>query len=242
MRVEKQKTIRYLKLPFCFDPGKLEKDLAIVSSAAWIQHYNTKDYSGDWSAIPLYAINGDATNIFATSFDSSGVKETAILKECLYFQEVMQAFQFEVTAVRLLRLGAGAVIQPHTDHELGYENGYFRLHVPVVTNPGVKFLLDGDRLRMLPGECWYINANFEHSVSNAGTSDRVHLVVDGIRNEWTDELFFSLAPKENYESESPVESPEMIRRMIEELQHLSEPAAEELLAGLRQKLAMLEAK
>lgn len=235
--LEKQKTIRHLKLPFQFNRIELERDLAVVRSGKWILHYNTDGYAGDWSAVPLYAALGDSSNIFATSFDGSGMSETPVLKECSYFQEVIRTFQFQIVSARLLRLGAGAFIKPHTDHELGYEDGYFRLHVPIVTNPDVTFILDGNRLPMLPGECWYINANFEHSVTNAGTTDRVHLVIDGIRNQWTDDLFFSLAPKECYKHESTEESPEMIQRMIEELQHLSEPAAQRLLAELQQKLS-----
>lgn len=237
-----QKTIRYLKLPFYFNPVKLKRDLAILDGSHRIQHYNTDGYTGNWSAVSLYAAGGDPSNILATSSDGSDVSETPILEACYYFREVIQSFRFQITSARLLRLGAGAEIKPHTDHELGYEDGYFRLHVPIVTNQDVTFILDGDRLPMLPGECWYINANFEHSVVNAGTTDRVHLVLDGTRNQWTDELFFSLAPEECYTHQTADASPEMLQRMLEELQHLSEPAARQLVIELQQKLSILNRK
>jgi hypothetical protein len=42
---------------------------------------------------------------------------------------------------------------------------------------------------MQPGECWYANFSLPHSVRNDGATDRVHLVVDGLRNPWSDDMF-----------------------------------------------------
>jgi hypothetical protein len=39
-------------------------------------------------------------------------------------------------------------------------------------------------LKMGGGECWYINANLPHSVSNLGGTDRIHLVMDWVVNDW----------------------------------------------------------
>jgi hypothetical protein len=56
--------------------------------------------------------------------------------------------------------------------------------VPVSTEAGVEFYLDGELMPMEPGECWYLNLDLPHRVQNLGTQDRVHLVVDCVVDDW----------------------------------------------------------
>ena len=150
---------------------------------------------------------------------------------------MINSFKTEILSARILKLKAGASIKPHRDHALGYEDGNFRIHVPITTNPDVSFILDGTKLAMMPGECWYTNVNYVHSVVNSGNTDRDHLVIDAQRNDWSDQLFFSLAHPESFRAEQAVtESPETLKRMIEELSLHNNPAAETLIAELKQKL------
>ena len=230
----------YLKLPFQFNEEKLIHDLSLILDVNWIPHFNTADYNGDWKVISLYAPNGEQSNIFSLSSPTSIISETPALKKCQYFKEVINSFKCPILSARILRLGVGAEIKPHRDYELGYEDGSFRLHIPIVTNAHVQFILDGNELTMLPGECWYTNVNYVHSVKNLGESDRVHLVIDGKRNEWSDSLFFSLASKESFQPfPQENESPETIKRTIEELKHSNEPIAKQLINDLQQKLTAL---
>ncbi len=216
--MSKDRVTKYLKFPMLFDEQRLVSDLSLAMESQWIPHFNTGGYTGNWKAVSLYAANGNEQNIFAHVQDQSSISETPLMKECAYFREVLDFFKFPILSVRLLRLEVGAEIKPHTDYELGYEDGQFRLHIPIVTNPDIEFILGGEKLTMLPGECWYTNVNFVHSVANMGTVDRVHLVVDGIRNAWTDELFFSLAPESSFEVKREENlDMETIKRMLEEL-------------------------
>ena len=230
---------KYLKLPFQFDEQKLVHDLSLIIENKWIAHFNTGGYEGEWKAIPLYASDGNEANIFAVAKDDSSIKETAILKKCHYLKEVLDSFKCPMLSVRILKLSAGAVIKPHRDHELGYEDNNFRLHIPITTNEQVYFILDGMHLKMLPGECWYTNVNYVHSVANKGKSDRVHLVIDGQRNAWSDDLFFSLASPESFRPMPPEEdSPETIKQIIAELKHSNQPTAKELIITLKKKLLL----
>ena len=235
-----QKNTKYLKFPFQFNKEKLVDDLSIILDGNWIPHFNRAGYNGDWKVISLYAHNGEESNIYALSTSNSVISETSILKKCPYFKEVIDSFKCPILTARILRLGVGAEIKPHRDHELGYEDGNFRLHIPIVTNSGVQFVLDGNELTMLPGECWYTNVNYVHSVINSGESDRVHLVIDGERNEWSNQLFFSLATEESFQ---PIpeenDSPEKIKLIIEELKRSDEPVAELLINELLNKLTEL---
>jgi quercetin dioxygenase-like cupin family protein len=225
--------IRHLRFPMTFDPQRLKADLERVLRKEWVSHYNTGAYSGNWTSIALLAAGGDSRSINALPNEQLPAVETEVMEDCAYFREVLNDFRFEKTTARLLCLEAGAEIKPHRDYCLGYEDGVFRLHIPVVTNPDVEFILAGERLIMDEGTCWYINANEEHSVANRGTENRIHLVIDGERNAWTDQLFFSMAPEEQFQHR-PVElKPEDKERMIAELEKMGTPAAEELIRQLR---------
>jgi quercetin dioxygenase-like cupin family protein len=64
-----------------------------------------------------------------------------------------------------------------------------RIHIPVQTNPDVKFVVDGRALPLKEGEAWYINFNLPHRIYNGGATDRVHLVIDCRLNAWLDAMF-----------------------------------------------------
>lgn len=243
MQVRNLKTTASLKLPFLFDIDKLLYDYAFVVNQHWIPHFNTSGYEGEWKAIPLYTSNGDASNIYAFQNDNNTIQETPIMNDCNYFREVINSFQSPILSARLLRLGVGAEIKPHRDHQLGYEDGSFRIHIPIVTNNQVQFILNDEQLNMLPGECWYTNVNYLHSVANKGTEDRVHLVIDAIRNEWSDALFYSLAPKESFHPiQEETDSPETIRLILNELKRQNEPASKQLIHEMEQTLIKLASK
>ena len=81
-----------------------------------------------------------------------------------------------------MKLTPGSVIKEHRDHDLAFESGAVRIHVPVTTNPGVDFRLNGSRLDLREGSAWYLRLSDPHSVTNGGDSDRVHLVIDARRS------------------------------------------------------------
>lgn len=228
--------IRHIKFPLTFDVEKLQMDVEKLLNENWVNHYNSYDYSGEWNAIALLSQGGQSENITAFNLGTEKVIYTEVMDSCNYLKEVIDSFLFEKITVRLLRLAAGAIIKPHTDNELGYEDGCFRIHIPVITNPEVEFILDNERIPMIEGECWYINANFTHSVANKGKEDRIHLVIDGIRNEWTDILFFKQANEKQFEKPIPELSKEEKLLMIAQLKLMNTEIAKELIAKISKEL------
>lgn len=225
--------IRFIKFPISFDVVKLKSDLSGILNKNWVAHYNKNDYTGKWTSVALMSTDGKSDNIFALSNGTDEMMNTEILDSCTYFKEILDGFHFEKTAVRLLQLAVGAEIKPHSDHCLGYEDGSFRLHIPIITNPDVEFILDGKRLIMKEGECWYIDANFTHSVANRGNQDRIHLVIDGLRNEWTDALFYKEAAENQFIKPEVTMSEEQKLLMIAELKRMNTAAANELIKNLK---------
>jgi mannose-6-phosphate isomerase-like protein (cupin superfamily) len=172
------------RLPLSFDAEQLQADLERIRPAEWVAHFNTRDYDGDWHGVALRAVAGDAACIFANPNAQGKYGATAVLARCPYLQMVLSQFQCPLNSVRLLRLGAGAVIREHRDHQLGFAEGEVRLHIPVTTNPDVAFVVNGRRLVMNAGECWYIDFSLPHRVANRGSTDRVHLILDCTVNNW----------------------------------------------------------
>lgn len=175
-----------LRLPFDFDPSALQQDLDSLSRSEWIDHFVPQNYEGEWSVIPLRAQAG-ATHPVMMIFSNPSATEfvdTPILDRCPYFREVLATFQCPLLAVRLMQLTPGSIIKEHADYDLSFEDGVVRFHIPVTTNPDVDFRLNGRRLTMTSGSCWYLRLSDPHSVANRGTSSRVHLVIDATVNDW----------------------------------------------------------
>jgi hypothetical protein len=174
-----------LRLPFAFDPALLARDLENLSAAEWIDHFLTDRYVGEWDVVPLRG-PADAQHpimMIAATPGAKSFKDTPALEACPYLRDIIDSFQTEIRGARLLRLTAGSELKEHTDHESTSEDGVLRIHIPVVTNPDVMFMLNGTRVVMDAGSAWYLRLSEPHSVVNRGTTDRVHLLVDMVMNE-----------------------------------------------------------
>lgn len=176
-----------LRLPFAFSPARLADDLARLSRQDWIDHFLTERYDGDWDVIPLRG-PADAVHPVMMIAATPGARDFAdapALAACPYFREVIGTFQSEIRGARLLRLTPGSRIKEHTDHEYPEVDGVLRIHIPVVTNPDVEFLLSGTRVVMEAGSAWVLRLSEPHSVANRGAADRVHMLVDTVLNDWS---------------------------------------------------------
>lgn len=175
-----------VKLNLTFDPQSLQKDLSEWQSSEWIDHFVKQNYDGDWSVIPLRGPAGATHPVMMIYSDPTCTEfaDTPFLDCSPYFRTVLESFNCPIQAARLMKLSPGSRIKEHTDHDLAVENSTARLHIPIVTNDGVDFRLNGTRVVLKEGECWYLRLCDPHSVENKGKSDRVHLVIDLEVNAW----------------------------------------------------------
>ena len=81
-----------------------------------------------------------------------------------------------------MRLKAGGHIYRHSDPLHTISNTLTRIHVPVVTSAAVSFLENDSAIPLCPGEAWVIDVRFPHQVENRSDHDRVHLVIDLLRD------------------------------------------------------------
>lgn len=219
----------FLKLPFLFDPLKLQHDLDTCLALTWKQHFNQHDFSGDWSGIALRSSSGNEIDIL--SHPGAGFKDTPLLNACPYFRELLELFECEKETIRLLRLAPGSKIKEHRDRGTGYQFGNFRLHIVIRTHENVSFIVDNGEMPMKSGECWYADFDRPHSVANNSENDRVHLIIDCIRNEWSDELFAKAGYDFSLEKTQPGE--ETFNRMIEELERMNTETARSMILQMK---------
>jgi hypothetical protein len=184
-----------LRLPFNFEPDLLRADLDRLSSTDWTAHFVRQNYEGDWSVIPLRGPAGATHPVMMIYSDPAceDFDDTPFLLDCPYFQHVLSQFRCPLRSVRLMRLARASFIKEHVDHDLSFEDGMVRIHIPVVTNKDVTFLLNGRRLYLQAGEAWYLRLSDPHSVSNYGVTDRVHLVIDAVVDDWAKRIFTTAA-------------------------------------------------
>ncbi|MGD8359517.1 MAG: aspartyl/asparaginyl beta-hydroxylase domain-containing protein [Lysobacterales bacterium] len=75
------------------------------------------------------------------------------------------------------KLKAGGIISPHRDSHPSFTHAH-RIHIPVTTNPGVRFMINGRPHKLQVGQAYEINNQRNHSVMNAGSEDRITFIFD----------------------------------------------------------------
>ena len=75
------------------------------------------------------------------------------------------------------KLLAGGNIKPHVDHHPSFHCGH-RIHVPITTNPRVRFMIDGRPYQFEVGQVYELNNQRKHSVMNKGDEDRITFIFD----------------------------------------------------------------
>jgi hypothetical protein len=179
-----------LRLPLEIDAVPLAAEAAALPDTAWTRHFVPDNYRGDWSVVPLRAPAGASHPILQITSppDCRDWVETEWLAACPAICALLSRLECPLAAVRLMRLGPGSEILEHFDHDLSADFGMARLHVPLSTSPAIEFLLNRQAVTMTPGECWYLRLADPHAVTNRGSTDRVHLVIDAEVNDWLAEL------------------------------------------------------
>lgn len=166
------------QLQLSFVPERLQADLAKIPAGWWGRHLGPY-HDGAWESVSLWAPRGDLREQRSMG---GAFAATEALKRCPYFTEVLDAFPCDKNRVRLMRLRSGGHILRHSDPLHQIDPQLIRVHVPIVTSPGVRFMVNDQRVTMRPGEVWHVDVRFPHEVHNEGTEDRVHLVLDLVAN------------------------------------------------------------
>jgi hypothetical protein len=164
--------VRFLQLPILFDADRLAQEVAAIPESAWRGH--PSGYPGN-DALTLITNDGDPTS------DARGgaMAPTPHLLACPYLMQVLGTLGGTWGRSRLMRLSGDAEVTPHVDTDY-YWRDHMRVHVPIVTQPTVRFNCGDEQVNMAAGECWIFDTWSLHSVHNDATRARIHLVADTV--------------------------------------------------------------
>lgn len=160
----------FYKFAFRFDVERLAAEMFAIPEEAWRRH--PLDYSGN-SYLPLIATNAD---VDSSDFESP-MLPTEHLRRSSYLQQVLAQFRTLLGRARYMRLEPGHGVPPHVDMQY-YWRSHSRVHIPVVTDPAVRFHCGGESVHMAAGEAWTFDNWREHQVVNETGVRRVHLTFD----------------------------------------------------------------
>ena len=164
--------VRFLQLPILFDADRLAQEVAAIPESAWRGH--PKGFPGN-DALTLITNDGDPNS------DARGgaMAPTPHLLACPYLMQVLETLGGTWGRSRLMRLSGDSEVTPHVDTDY-YWRDHMRVHVPIVTQPTVRFICGDEEVNMKAGECWVFDTWTLHSVHNDATRSRIHLVADTV--------------------------------------------------------------
>ena len=164
--------VPFIQLPLQFDAAHLVDEMSALGTGAWRKH--PAKYPGNFS-LPLIAVDGDPESDAV----AGPMQPTPWLERCPYLTQVLVRLGAVWGRTRLMKLMGGAEVTPHIDTNY-YWRERMRVHVPVQTQPGVRFLCGDAEVHMQAGECWLFDTWRLHRVINVLDHERVHLVADTI--------------------------------------------------------------
>ncbi|AXK72636.1 hypothetical protein DWG18_10380 [Lysobacter sp. TY2-98] len=162
----------FLQLPVSFDAGVLAREIEALGPEVWRPH--PQGFPGN-DALTLISVDGDPESDAV----HGAMRPTPHLLACPYLMQVMHSLGAVWGRSRLMRLAGQAEVTPHVDINY-YWREHMRIHVPIVTQPTVRFVCDGQELNMAEGECWTFDTWRRHNVHNDDHRQRIHLVADTV--------------------------------------------------------------
>lgn len=165
----------FIQLPLTFDADRLLKEVNAIDESAWQPH--PQGYAGNF-AMTLITPNGISNN----DEMSGPMKPTDYLQRCPYLMEVLRCIGGVWGRSRLMKLSGQAEVTPHIDTNY-YWRERMRVHVPIVTQPSVRFYCGEQDMHMPAGECWIFDTWSMHNVVNDASEERIHLVADTVGGE-----------------------------------------------------------
>jgi hypothetical protein len=164
-----------------FDSTALREAILQQDEAAWHEDQYRQD---------KYEVHRQTESIVLVFTDGSNWPESEVRKEPgwdrladvavpLMHAIIDKHYPKGGTIIRAMaaKLLAGGRIDPHYDKHPSFHCGH-RIHIPITSNPRVRFMIDGRPYQFKVGEVYEINNQKQHSVMNKGKDDRITFIFD----------------------------------------------------------------
>lgn len=161
----------FIKLPLRFDALRLQAEIQQFPPEEWRAH--PQGFAGNAALILVSSGGGENDDL------AGEMRASPRLARCPYLRQVLASFHTVIGRSRLMRLDPGAEVTPHTDIDY-YWRERIRIHIPVVTDPQVRFQCGASTIHMRAGDAWVFDNWQPHRVINPSGITRIHLVVDTV--------------------------------------------------------------
>jgi hypothetical protein len=174
-----------IRLNASFNMAALISDLNFAKeNCRWVPVFE-RGIGNAWKGVAFRSYDGNSQTL---SYQDGPCKDTPLMETLNNVRAAVDFFQCDKKRVRFLSLLPGAKIGEHKDVLEGEQTRDVRLHIPFQTNDDALFYIEGQQLHMEVGELWYMDISRTHSVINQGRDERIHLVIDCVRNDWLDNM------------------------------------------------------
>lgn len=165
----------FVQLPLMFDAEALAAEVLSIPESSWRPH--PQGYAGN-DALTLITTDGDPES------DKLGgaMSPTPHLERCPYLMQALESIGATWGRTRLMRLSGQAEVTAHIDVNYYWRERH-RVHLPILTQPTVRFHCGTDEINMAAGECWIFDTWRLHKVINDAERARIHLVADTVGGE-----------------------------------------------------------
>lgn len=168
--------ISFLRVGDISDVAPLKAKVGALTETDWAQsdRHTQFDIHNETQSIQLLADDMSHTQPTKTAFYDRFAAEIEPILEVL-----AQRYGADGVFIRVLlaRLRGKSQIKPHVDKGYSLINCN-RIHIPIITNDGVRFSVGGESKSLSEGEIWEINNADVHAVINTSEEARIHLIVD----------------------------------------------------------------
>lgn len=160
---------------------KLQEKILSLPPEAWLDNKQRQQE---------YDVHRQTESVVMIFTDGSGWPDITISREAgweLLAEEAIPLMEDIVqrhyapggTIIRAMaaKLLPGEVIKPHFDKHPSFGHGH-RIHIPIITNPRVRFMIDGRPYQFEVGQAYEINNQKTHSVMNKGKEGRINFIFD----------------------------------------------------------------
>lgn len=149
------------------------------------------DRYGGWGALGLYTYGGNENTLETNK--NYKIQETPILKLMPYTKSLINEIPAEKGRIRLMETKAKTKIYWHYDNSESIDEfldtNNVRLHIPIITNDLVDFIISHQKVSWKPGRLYYGDFSYPHTVINRSNKTRIHLVMDFKVNKKLANLF-----------------------------------------------------
>ena len=163
----------------------LQSAVLDLDEAAWLvnsQRQNDYEVHKQTRSVVLVFCDGSMEDLEVSKTD--GWDMLADVAVPLMHDIIKRFYSPGGTIIRAMaaNLVSGGRINPHFDSHASFRRSH-RIHVPITTNPRVRFMIDGKPFQMKVGNAYEINNQKTHSVMNSGKEDRVTFIFDYLPRE-----------------------------------------------------------